>query len=145
METLELPLSLRSRLEAQSRARYPHEACGLLLGRRSGAITVVTHVLEARNLATTRPHERYDLDPSDHFAAEELARALGLDVVGIWHSHPDRPAFPSELDRTQAWKGWSYAIVSVSAGAAREVRSWRLAGERFVEELVLEARSVRAC
>jgi proteasome lid subunit RPN8/RPN11 len=91
-------------------------------------------VREARNLDTARARDRFDLDPADHLAAEELARAVGLEVVGVWHSHPDHPAVPSEADRAQAWRGWSYPIVSVTAGRARELRSWRLAGQGFVEE-----------
>ena len=141
---LELPLSLRSQLEAFSAARYPHEACGLLLGRRSSSSAIVTHVREARNIEAERPHERYDLDPADHFAAEELARELDLEVVGIWHSHPDRAAQPSESDRAQAWTGWSYVIVSATAGSSAEIRSWRLMDQRFVEERLTERASTPA-
>lgn len=134
---LELPLPLRSRLERWARARYPHEACGLLLGRRTQAGAVVVHASEARNLAGNRARWRYELDPADHLAAEERARGLDLEVVGIWHSHPDQPARPSETDRVQAWNGWSYVIVSLAAGASSELRSWHLAGERFEEEELL--------
>lgn len=91
-------------------------------------------VREARNLDTARARDRYELDPADHLAAEELARSAGLDVIGIWHSHPDHPAVPSESDQAQAWHGWSYLIVSVAAGTVRELRSWRLAGPSFEEE-----------
>ena len=31
--------------------------------------------------------------------ADQLARAEGLEIIGIWHSHPDHPARPSETDR----------------------------------------------
>lgn len=129
---LELPARERARLEALACARYPREACGLLLGWRAQACVRVAHVREARNLA--RASERYDLDPVDHLAAEELAQRLDLAVVGVWHSHPDRPPVPSEIDRAQAWPAWSYVIVSVAAGVASGLRSWRLAGERFLEE-----------
>ena len=134
--SLELSERLRARLEAWSQARYPREACGLLIGRREGRRVRVRHAREARNLEAKRAHERYELDPADHLAAEDLARSLGLTVVGVWHSHPDHPPVPSENDRTRAWEGWSYLIVSVGAGAASELRSWRLAGARFVEEQV---------
>ncbi len=135
--SLQLPGLLRARLEVLAAAGYPHEACGLLLGRRDGASVHVTHVHEARNLNTARAHDRYELDPTDQLEAEEQARRVGRDVVGIWHSHPDHPPVPSETDRAQAWHGWSYVIVSVAAGAASGLRSWRLEGERFLEEDVL--------
>ena len=130
--SLALPAALRARLEAPARARHPRAACGLQRGRRLGARVDVEQAREARNLAEAR--DRFELDPADHLAAEEAARALGLAVVGVWHSHPDRPARPSEADRAQAQEGWSYVILSVSAQRALELRSWRFVGAEFVEE-----------
>jgi proteasome lid subunit RPN8/RPN11 len=57
-----------------------------------------------------------------------------LEVVGVWHSHPDHPARPSETDRNGAWEGWSYLILSVTAEGVPDLRSWRLRGEHFEEE-----------
>jgi proteasome lid subunit RPN8/RPN11 len=47
-------------------------------------------------------------------------------VLGVWHTHPDHPATPSETDRAAAWSGWSYLILSVVRGELAELRSWRL-------------------
>ena len=74
------------------------------------------------------------LDPRDLLRAEDEARARSLAVVGIWHSHPDHPAEPSETDRAGAWDGWSYIIASVSSEGVSSVRSWRLRGARFLAE-----------
>ena len=123
---LRLPPALRSEIEQWASASYPAEACGLLLGHRVEARAVVTEVRLARNLNVERARDRYELDPVDWLAAENDAHARGLEVVGIWHSHPDRPAQPSETDRTGAWAGWSHVIVSVSSAGAQEVRSFRL-------------------
>jgi len=131
---LALSEPLRDPLRRWSRLRYPREACGLLLGRRTPELTTVVHVLEARNLAPLHLHDRFDLDPADHLAAERLAQASALEVVGLWHSHPDHPARPSLADRHDAWHAWSYVILSLSADGPAELRSWRLRGERFVEE-----------
>jgi len=135
--TLTLPPALHAELAGIARARYPREACGLLLGRRDGDHVRVLEQREARNQAVTA--DRYDLDPADHLRAEDEARALELEVVGVWHSHPDHPARPSEHDRAQAWAGWSYVIVSVRADALGEVRSWRLGDARTFEEEVLRS------
>jgi len=134
--SLELPAALRARLLELACARYPAEACGLLVGRRSGRGAAVTAVREARNLNTERARDRYELDPADHLAALDLAQAAGLDLVGVWHSHPDHPAVPSETDRREAWPGWSYVIVSVAAGEPDGLRSWHLLDQGFVEEEV---------
>src|SRR5262245_40618331 len=135
--SLELPAALRARLEELACARYPEEACGLLVGRCTGGSAAVTDVREARNLNPAPARGRYELDPADQLAAQDAAEAAGLDLVGVWHSHPDHPPVPSETDRREAWPGWSYVIVSVAGGAPSGLRSWRLEGRAFVEEEVL--------
>jgi proteasome lid subunit RPN8/RPN11 len=131
---LRLPVSQRRQLEAWARHGYPLESCGLLLGREVPGGREVTAVRQARNLNTARAHDRYELDPEDFLAADLAARAAGLEVVGVWHTHPDHPARPSETDLAAAWPGWSYLILAVQAGQVAALRAWRLAGEAFVEE-----------
>ena len=121
-------------LEGWAREDYPREACGLLLGRAGPEGTRVLHVRRARNRNVERARDRFELDPLDHLAAEDEARDLGLAVVGVWHSHPDRPPRPSEADRAGAWSGWSHLIVAVDARASCSVRSWRIVVGAFVEE-----------
>jgi proteasome lid subunit RPN8/RPN11 len=134
--SVRLPQRLRSRLEAWAREGYPEESCGLLLGRHDGELVRVERVTRARNLNTARARDRYELDPRDWLATDERARAAGLEIVGVWHTHPDHPARPSETDRAQAWEAWSYLILSVGRGGVADLRSWRLAGAEFVPEEV---------
>lgn len=131
---LRLSQELRARIEDHARAGYPFETCGLIVGRQNGGCAEATRVVGARNLNRERATDRFELDPRDFLAADSEARAAGLDIVGIWHSHPDHPARPSAIDLEQAWEGWSYVIVSVARDAARDTRAWRLAGGRFEEE-----------
>ena len=131
-----LPASVRAELEQLSCAGAPNEACGVLIGTRSDSETRVVEATSARNLETQRPHERFTLDPVHLLTAETDARGRGLEVVGIWHSHPERPALPSEADRVAAWENWSYVIVSVVDGRAPELRSWRLDATAFAEETI---------
>lgn len=135
-DELVLSASVRERLRALALAEYPREACGLLLGRIEGRRRVAEVVHPARNLAVERAHDRYELDPRDQLAAERAARDAGREVIGVWHTHPDHPATPSETDRAAAWSGWSYLILSVVRGELAEVRSWRLdeATRRFHPE-----------
>ena len=115
---------------------YPDECCGVLIGRALGDSTVVERLLSVGNERGDSRHNRYLINPETVLAAHKEARALGLDVVGYYHSHPDHPARPSEFDREHAWPGISYLIVSVEKGKVADARSWRLADdrERFDEE-----------
>jgi len=133
MTTLRLPPALRTRLEQWARGGYPHETCGLLLGHVQDQFVEVKEAAIARNLNVERAADRYELDPAAFVAADAQARAAGMDIIGIWHSHPDHPARPSQTDRAAAWTGWSYVILSVSRDGVEDLRSWRLDGDRFVE------------
>jgi proteasome lid subunit RPN8/RPN11 len=53
-------------------------------------------------------------------------RERNLDIIGIYHSHIDHPAVPSECDRRLAWSSYSYVIVSVVHGKASDLKSWCL-------------------
>lgn len=121
-------------IERWSHEVYPAEACGVLIGWRDRGTTGVTW---ARNvLNPVRCGCRFMLHPNDLAEADMAARRMGLDVVGIWHSHPDHDARPSELDRRLAWSAWSYLIVSIGASDAVEVRSWVFEGSNFTEEII---------
>lgn len=135
---LQLPASSRRQIADWAAAGYPHETCGLLLGRSNGGCNDISEAIQVDNLNTRRAHDRFELDPGGFQAADARAREQGLDIIGVWHSHPDHPAEPSETDRSQAWPEWSYIIVRVTATGARELRSWRLDGPAFTEELIEE-------
>lgn len=136
MNRVYLPAIVRARLESWVETGYPCETCGVLVGIPDQAQIYITRVVQARNINSERAHDRYELSPDDFLATDAAAKADGLEIVGIWHSHPDHPARPSETDRAQAWHGWSYLIVSVLQGRAAELRSWRLVNEAFEEEIV---------
>lgn len=136
MPVLRLPDALRESVSAFAREGYPYETCGLLLGTRNGAENVVARVRQARNVNLERRQDRYELHPEDFVAADRDAREAGLDIVGIWHSHPDHPARPSETDRAAAWPEWSYVIVAVGNAGVREIRCWRLNSDDFEEEVI---------
>lgn len=136
MGTVKLPQEARQRLEHLARTGYPNESCGLLLGHVAIAAIVVERVFPGRNLNTERAHDRYELDPNDFIAADLEARAAKLEIVGVWHSHPDHPARPSETDRAAAWQGWSYLIAAVTKDGVTDLRSWRLQEQTFMEEAI---------
>jgi proteasome lid subunit RPN8/RPN11 len=120
---------------------YPEECCGVLIGHAQASTTIVERVLSVGNERDESRHNRYLISPSTVLAAHKEARALGLEIVGYYHSHPDHPARPSDFDREHAWPGVSYLIVSVQSGKVADTRSWRLSDDRkgFDEEAIDEA------
>jgi proteasome lid subunit RPN8/RPN11 len=136
MATLHLCSRLRADIEAQARHGYPEETCGVLIGTCAAGAVAVLELVRASNLAGER-QAAYALDGVVMLRAEQRAWALGVQVVGVWHTHPDAPAVPSEADSAAAWPGWSYLIVSVDRAGAAELRAWCFEAQQFSEEKVL--------
>lgn len=119
---------------------YPHECCGILLGRPGDAGRTVTRVLRCGNGREDSPRNRYVIDPRELLRAERVARERGEEIVGFYHSHPDHPARWSPTDLAEAhWLGCSYVITRVAEGRAEATASFLLAGrgeedKRFEDE-----------
>jgi proteasome lid subunit RPN8/RPN11 len=117
---------------------YPNEVCGILLGKSGGGKRAVHAIMRISNsFEAEERYHRFLITPEDMFKAERLAREQGIDVLGVYHSHPDEEARPSEYDREHAaWSGWAYIIASVRSGHVEGVRAWKLRDDRggFDEE-----------
>lgn len=122
---------------------YPHECCGVLLGRMNDDTRTVMAVVRAGNTRVDALHNRYNIDPKELVRIMREAREKGLDIVGFYHSHPDHPARWSPTDFAEAhWIGCSYVITSVEKGAAKITNSFALLGtteedKRFEDEEVV--------
>jgi proteasome lid subunit RPN8/RPN11 len=138
--TLIISDELLHRIQAHGAQAYPEEGAGLLLGEILAGGRQVHGLLEFANAREdSARHNRYLLTPQDYLQGELEAARRGLDVVGVFHSHPDHPNRPSEFDREWAMPFLSYVITSVHAGRAVESRSWLLDEDRskFSEEPIL--------
>lgn len=119
---------------------YPHECCGVLLGRMDGDERVVTSVVRCGNTRTDSPQNRYHIDPKELVRIQRQGRERDEDIVGFYHSHPDHPARWSPTDLAEAhWIGCSYIITSVARGKADQTNSFELSGteendKKFAEE-----------
>lgn len=143
-KTSDRPLRIAERALARIRGEawrsYPREACGLLLGRALRDAVRVEDATIGRNRDDEQPERRFLLDPRDWLQAELEAGRRGLEIVGVWHSHPDHPPRPSRTDHEAAWPDLSYLICRVTARRAEDLRSWRLDEGRFVEEPIEEVK-----
>ncbi|MDR1985615.1 MAG: M67 family metallopeptidase [Treponema sp.] len=138
---LEIPVDLRQAVMNEGEKAYPNECCGFVLGilkdageRKMEALIPIGNAREAEE-----QYHRFKIEPEDFMKAEKEARALNLDIIGFYHSHPDHPARPSDYDREQALPFYSYLIVSVAGGKADILTSWELAADRaaFTEEEIV--------
>jgi len=135
--TLFISPATMSQLQQHGEAAYPEEGAGLILGLDTGGKKLVTKlILLKNNREEGARHNRYLLAPEDYIEADAEAARLGVDVLGVFHSHPDHPNQPSDFDRENALPAFTYIITSVKAGKSAGSRSWRLSEDRmgFEEE-----------
>jgi proteasome lid subunit RPN8/RPN11 len=160
---LHLTSQQRRQIQAHAESTYPHECCGLLLGELEPDGTDRRSLVEvwptentwsdevAQELSALMPcaagkpdelrskSDRYWIDPQALLAGQRYARDRHLTVIGIYHSHPDHPAVPSECDRVLAWSRYSYLIVSVHQGEVQSLLSWRLdQNHQFQPEIIFD-------
>ena len=121
---------LMQRMARHGEETYPHECCGFLLGRAGEGEHVVLEARRQSNERTDSRENRFLISPEEFRAAEKEARTAGLSLVGIYHSHPDSPARPSDYDRDHAWPWFTYVIVSVGKGKAADTKAWELKEDR---------------
>jgi proteasome lid subunit RPN8/RPN11 len=161
---LKISAAAVAEIRAHAVEGYPFEICGVLIGKSEDGTRAVVHAWRVPNTWETQPEERAEMiraleaaggpaseerwleadtrrrflvSPTDIHAAMKRARAEGLDLVGVYHTHPNHPAVPSDFDRSAAWPEWSYVILSVRDGSVAEFRSWFVADDGpFQEETV---------
>jgi [CysO sulfur-carrier protein]-S-L-cysteine hydrolase len=74
-----------------ARSLLPDESCALLLGKNDA----VVEILPMRNIDESPV--TFTMEPTELVDAYNLAEIKGLDVIGIFHSHPAQPS-PSSSD-----------------------------------------------
>ena len=117
---------------------YPNEACGILAGRDCT-------VEKVYSLANEKPGPAYyRIDSKEHFQVLREMRETGRESVGIYHSHPDAPAFPSSIDVELAYYPEAgYVIVSLRDRKNPAIKGYSIVDGNITEvplNIIAEAR-----
>jgi proteasome lid subunit RPN8/RPN11 len=107
-----------------AQTKFPNECCGAMLGRIDGDRKVVTLAVPIENAYEGAQEARYEIGPEDLLAADREARARGMDLVGIFHSHPDCDAYFSETDLKNSCPWYSFVVLSVKNGRFHHANSF---------------------
>jgi proteasome lid subunit RPN8/RPN11 len=117
---------------------FPYECCGFFFGKEAGEGRIITDVLIVNNSKEGDKRRRFEISPKDYLNAERFADENGLQLLGVYHSHPNHPAVPSEHDRIAAQPFFSYIIISVKENKIADLRSWQLDDNFQFEEETIE-------
>ena len=109
---------------AHARATYPNECCGAMLGETDGENKIVKVAMPLKNAFEGAQAARYELRPQDLLAADQAARSRKMDLIGIYHSHPDCDAYFSATDLRNSCPWYSFVVLSIQKGEFHHANSW---------------------
>ena len=139
---LKLTQNHYEKIIAHGKSGKPLEICGLLVGRKSGEDSEVVEVHEVDSL--DKSEKTYTLDSLQFLKIDRDARQNGLEIVGIYHTHPATEPYPSPTDMERAhwpetddllFPGFSYLIVSLRDTENPEPRSFKIVGKRRPDDI----------
>ena len=131
------------RMTAHVRNAYPKEGCGILLGREGGRW--IKNVAVIRNLSEPdQAGKHFLMDPLAVYRAEREAAENEMDILGFYHSHPDREAVPSKEDEAYLIPGMVYIILSVINNRIERISGyWKAEADGQVLKVPVEAEEAR--
>jgi proteasome lid subunit RPN8/RPN11 len=119
---------------AHARSTYPNECVGAMLGTIEDGRKLVEAALRLENSFAGAQSSRYELRPQDLMRAEQEARRRNLDLIGIYHSHPDCGAYFSETDLKNSCPWYSFVVLSIQRGEFDHANSWLPNAEQTVAD-----------
>ena len=132
---IEIQPSVKNNMIMDAEKTFPDECCGFIIG--DGVKQEINLAIPVHNAKEGDKRRRFEISPGDYLKAEQLADEKGLVLLGVYHSHPNHPSIPSEMDRLAAQPNFSYIILSVMNGSFASMQSWKLNEQsQFEEEII---------
>ena len=115
-----------------AREEYPRECCGMLAGKD----TTITKLFKIKNIAQRM--DEYELDPLEQVNAFEKIDSLPLKLLGVYHSHPNHPCYPSGLDINQAFYPDTLSlIISLKDMKTFQLKAFKMCEGEVEEETII--------
>ena len=118
--------------------KIPEETCGFLLGTAGKQDKKIVTFKAVKNVSKKNKIQKYEISPKDYLMAEKAASENKMALLGIYHTHLNWPAIPSETDRLAAFPNLSYIIISLKDQVFSDIKSWQLTSNlTFKEEKIV--------
>lgn len=131
---VQITAGIAAAIEDHARQEHPAECCGLL----SGANGLITDIHRLRNDAD-KPETRYFATPEQLFAAMRRIRESGQSLLGVYHSHPRTPAYPSTSDVEMAFYPEAYYFI-ISLEPSVDLRAFKIEDARIEDVCIVRSR-----
>lgn len=97
---IHLTYELWQEMKDHAASSEDEEVCGLIAGRKNRSVFLAECTFPVTNILHDRM--KFRMAPEEQLKAMLLIEQRGLDLVAIYHSHPDGPSEPSEKDINEA-------------------------------------------
>ena len=98
MECIVLTQKDKDELVTHAVGQQPSEACAMLLGKKVDGAWNVKEVFLTQNIDNSQTN--FTISPEELLKGYQLAEKMHLELVGVFHSHPNSDATPSSTDKT---------------------------------------------
>jgi len=133
-----LSKEVKDQIRAHAVRDYPFECCGFLFGHVDTQQRTIIKSKPVENVEEAANKKRnFEISSEAYMKAEEEVEQEGMVLAGIYHSHPDHPAVPSQSDLKKALPFFSYVIMTAKVSEIGSLKSWYLNDDgKFEEEEV---------
>ena len=97
MESIVLAQKEKDKLVTHAISEQPSESCAMLFGKKIGDNWNVKEVFLTQNIDDSQTN--FTISPEELLKGYQIAEKNQLEVVGIFHSHPNSDAIPSNTDK----------------------------------------------
>jgi len=97
LESIVLAQKEKDKLVTHAIDEQPSESCAMLFGKKVGNNWNVKEVFLTQNIDDSQTN--FTISPEELLKGYQIAEKNQLEVVGIFHSHPNSDAIPSNTDK----------------------------------------------
>lgn len=128
MLKLNIPTHIFEQMTEQARTEAPIEACGILAGKNGKAQRLY------RMTNAEKRSDHFMLEPREQFAVIKDIRSSSLELLAIYHSHPETPARPSAEDiRLALTPNVVYVILSLQNGNDPDLKGFYVNNDTVID------------
>jgi proteasome lid subunit RPN8/RPN11 len=122
-----IPIPIRQAMLAHLETCLPEEGCGLLGGKQDlcQRVWAISNLLHSPN--------GFRMDPQAQLQAFIQMEELGIDLIGIYHSHPHGPQAPSASDVAEFAYPGVISLICVPANGEWIVRGFEIRNDQVLE------------
>ncbi len=136
--TVRISKDIRARIEEFMTSAYPYECCGIIIeGKGPGTAQKVISIENSADDGVR--NESFEIDPLEMYRIEHLAEEEKAEIIGIYHSHPDKAPILSEADIKNMIPEMLYLIGSVTENGVKDLRGYlRRISEGSMYEVIIQ-------